>query len=155
MQGTNTWASINLFFLKTQKWQLSLTVRCQARWTSVCLSVRDGFDSFLLFENIHSLSLVVVVQLLSLVWVFVAPRPSLSPGVCSDSCPVNQWCYLTISSSAAPFSFCLQSLPASESFPMSYLFTSGDPSTEASTTASDLSMALGIDVLEAGSELVM
>ena len=38
---------------------------------------------------------------------------------------------------------------------MSYLFTSGDPSTEASTTASDLSMALGIDVLEAGSELVM
>ena len=35
--------------------------------------------------------------------------PPLSPGVCSDSCPLSQWCYLIISSSAAPFSFCLQS----------------------------------------------
>ena len=54
--------------------------------------------------------------------------PSLSPGVCSNSCPLSQWCYLTISSSAAHFCFCLQSFPASGSFPMSRLFTSGSQS---------------------------
>ena len=41
------------------------------------------------------------------------PCPSLSPKVCSNSCPLSQWCCLTISSSAALFSFCLQSFPAS------------------------------------------
>ena len=40
--------------------------------------------------------------------------PSRSPRVCSNSCPLSRWCYLTISSSATPFSFCLQSLPASK-----------------------------------------
>ena len=45
--------------------------------------------------------------------------------VCSNSCPLSQWYYLTISSSAAPFSFCLQSFPSSRSFPMSCLFASG------------------------------
>ena len=52
--------------------------------------------------------------------------PSLSPRVCSDSFPLGQWCCLTISSPATPFSFCIQSFPASGSFPMSQLFTS-DP----------------------------
>ena len=47
----------------------------------------------------------------------------LSPGVCSISCPLSQWCCLTISFSAAPFSFCLQSFPAARSFTMSHLFT--------------------------------
>ena len=42
--------------------------------------------------------------------------PPLSPRVYSDSCPLSQWCYLTISCSATPFSFCLQPFPASESF---------------------------------------
>ena len=67
------------------------------------------------------------VQLLSHVRLFAAPQtaaqwlpcPSLSPGVCSTSCPLNRWCYLAISSSAAAFSFCPQSFPASESFPVS------------------------------------
>ena len=54
--------------------------------------------------------------------------PPLSPKVCSKSCPLSPWCYLTISSSAAPFSFCLQSLPASGSFPMNQLFTSAGQS---------------------------
>ena len=48
--------------------------------------------------------------------------PLLPPRGCSNSCPLSWWCYLTISSSASLFSFCLQSLPASESFPMSQLF---------------------------------
>ena len=51
--------------------------------------------------------------------------PPLSPRVCSNSCPLSQCCYLTISSSAALFSFCLQSFPASGSFPMSWFFASG------------------------------
>ena len=62
------------------------------------------------------------------------PFPSLSPGVCSNSCPLSQWCYITISSSATPFSFCLQSFPASGSFPMSWLFTSGGQSIGASAS---------------------
>ena len=43
--------------------------------------------------------------------------PLLSPRICSNSYPLSGWCYLTISSSATPFSFCLQSFPASGSFP--------------------------------------
>jgi len=53
------------------------------------------------------------------------PCHPLLPGVCSNSCPLSRWCYLTISSFATLFSFCLQSLSASESFPMSWLFASG------------------------------
>ena len=58
--------------------------------------------------------------------------PSLSPGVCWDSCPLSRCCYLTISSSAVTFSFCLQSFLASGSFPMSWLFASGGQSNGAS-----------------------
>ena len=69
----------------------------------------------------------VVVQLLSHVSLFVTPwtaphQASLSftsPGACSNSCPSSQWCHPTISSSVVTFSSCLQSLPASGSFPMS------------------------------------
>ena len=46
------------------------------------------------------------------------PCPSLTPRACSNSCPLSQWCHPTISSSVVPFSSCLQSLPASGSFPM-------------------------------------
>ena len=62
--------------------------------------------------------------------------PSPSPQDCSNSCPLNQWCYPTISSSLAPFSFCLQSFPASGSFPMSQLFTSVGQSIGASASTS-------------------
>ena len=61
--------------------------------------------------------------------------PSLSPRVCSNSCPLSRWCYLTISFSATPFSFCLQSFPASGYFPMCWLFTSGGQSIGASASA--------------------
>ena len=66
------------------------------------------------------------------------PCLSLSPGVCPSSCPLNQWCYPIISSSAALFSFCLQSFPASGSFPMGQLFASGGQSVGASASASVL-----------------
>ena len=69
------------------------------------------------------------------------PCPSVSLGVCSNSWPLSQWCYVTISSSTAmPFSFCLQSFPASESFPVSRLFASGGQSIGVSASESVLPM---------------
>ena len=65
--------------------------------------------------------------------------PSLTLEVCSNSCPLSRWCYLTISSSAVPFSFCLQ-FPASGSFSVSRLFTSGGQSIEASASTLVLPM---------------
>ena len=66
------------------------------------------------------------------------PRPSPSPGVHSNSRPSSQWCHSAISSSVIPFSSCPQSLPASESFPVSQLFTWGGQSTGVSASASFL-----------------
>jgi len=81
-------------------------------------------------------TVVVVVQSLSRVWLFgphglqhsrlLCPSPSL--GICSNSCPLSQWCHPTISSSVAPLSSCPQSFPASGSFPMSWLFESDSQS---------------------------
>ena len=67
-------------------------------------------------------------------------HPSLSSGICSNSCPLSRWFYLTISSSAALFSFSLQSFPASESFPKCQLFASGSQSVGVSASASVLPM---------------
>ena len=86
------------------------------------------------------------VQSLSRVWLLATPWttytglacPSPSPGACS--CPWSRRCYPTISSSADPFSSCLQSFPASGSFPMSWLFSSGGQSIRASALASVLPM---------------
>ena len=64
------------------------------------------------------------------------PCPSPTPGVHSDSHPSSQWCHPAISSSVVPFSSCPQSLPASESFPMSQLFAWGGQSTGVSASAS-------------------
>ena len=61
-------------------------------------------------------------------------RPSLSPGVCSNSCPLNQYCHPAISSSVTHFSSYLQCFPASGSFPMSQLFASGGQSIAASAS---------------------
>ena len=66
------------------------------------------------------------------------PRPSLSPGVCSNSCPLSKGCHPTISSSVTPFSSCPQSFPASESFSMSRLFASGSQSISPSNEYSGL-----------------
>ena len=66
------------------------------------------------------------------------PCPSPSPGVHSDSRPLSPWCQPAISSWVVPFSSCPQSLLASESFPMSQLFTWGGQSTGPSALASFL-----------------
>ena len=78
---------------------------------------------------------MTLAQSLCCVRLFVTPGttapqaslPSLSPAICSKSCPLSQGCCLNISSYAALFSFCLQSFPASGSFPISQLFASGWP----------------------------
>ena len=96
----------------------------------------------------HLWPVVVVVQSLSHVQLFVTPwteahqasLPLQSPWVCSNSCQLSQWYYLTISFSAVPFSYCLQFLPASESFPVSWLFASGSQSIWASASVSVLLM---------------
>ena len=91
----------------------------------------------------------LVVQLLSCAWLFGTPWTatgqasncsSLSPGACSNSRPLIQWCHPTISSSVIPFTSCLQSFPASGSFPVSWLFTSGDRSIGVSASTSVLPM---------------
>ena len=66
------------------------------------------------------------------------PCPSPTPGVHSNSRPSSRWCHPAISSSVVPFSSCPQSLPASESFPMSQLFAWGSQSTGVSALASFL-----------------
>ena len=68
------------------------------------------------------------------------PCPSATPRVYSNSCPLSRWCHPTISSSVVPFSSCLQSFPASGSFQMSQLFTSGGQSIGVSASTSVLPM---------------
>ena len=70
------------------------------------------------------------------------PCPSPTPGVHWDSHSSSQWCHPAISSSVVPFSSCPQSLPASESFPMSQLFAWGGQSTGVSASASVLPVQL-------------
>ena len=67
------------------------------------------------------------------------PCPSLSPGACSNSCPLSRWCHPTISSFFVPFS-CLQFFPASGSFTGSRFFASGGQRIGASASASVLPM---------------
>ena len=88
--------------------------------------------------------IIVVFQLLSHVWLWFhglqhtrLPCPSLSPGACSNSYPLSQWCHSTVSSSVIPFSSCSQSFPASGSF-LYRLSSSGGQSIGASASASVL-----------------
>ena len=68
------------------------------------------------------------------------PCPSPTPGAYSNSCPSCRWCHPTTSFSVIPFSSCLQSFPASGSFPMSWFFVSGGQSIGVSASASVLPM---------------
>ena len=81
----------------------------------------------------HSLQFSSVTQSCPTLWPHESqharpPCPSPTPGVYSNSCPSSWWCHSAISFSVVPFSSCPQSLPASESFPMSQLFTWGGQS---------------------------
>ena len=100
-------------------------------------------------DGVISNQKVIFIQLQSCVWLFKASwtatcqaplSSTISWRVCSNTSPLSQWCYLTISFPAALFSFCFQSLPASEFFPMSRLFTLGGQGIGASSWTSVLPM---------------
>ena len=105
-------------------------------------------------ENSQDLSILVLpLQLISyssvaqLCWILQPhglqharlPYPSISHGVCSNSCPLSKWCYPTISSLSSPSPPDL-SVPASGSFPISQFFASGDQSIGVSASAAILPM---------------
>ena len=68
------------------------------------------------------------------------PCPSSTPGVYPNSCPLSRWCHRTILSSVVPFPSCLQTFPASGSFPVSQLFAPGGQRIGVSASASVLPM---------------
>ena len=88
------------------------------------------------------------VQSLSHVWLCnsmdcsIPGFPVLHGWVCANSCPLSQWCLLTLSSSVAPLSSCPQSFPASGSFPMSQFFPSSGQSIKPLASASVLPMSI-------------
>ena len=106
---------------------------------SVCITIQKQiFSTLYAASSVQSLSCVQLwphgLQHTRL------PCPSPTPGVYSHSCPLSQWCHPTTSSSVVPFSFCLQSFPASGSFPMSQFFVSGGQTIGVSASASVLPM---------------
>ena len=111
-------------------------------------SFSPDFKRIMKFYFVFPLSVSFTsVQSLSRVQLFVTPLPhtrlpcpSPNPRTYSNSCPLSRWCHLTISSSVIPFSSCLQSFPASGSFPVSQFFTSGEQSIGVSASASVLPM---------------
>ena len=109
----------------------------QRLWRRVCLGHHGAHFAVLVL--VQSLSCVQLLQPHGLQHARLL-CPSLSPGICSNSCPLSWRCHPTISSSAAPFSFCLQSFPALVSFPMSWLSASSGQSIGTSALASVLPM---------------
>ena len=118
---------------------------------TICLCRKlSKFINLLIWVHIYLFSFIAYssVQLLSPVWLFGTPwtaarrlpLPSETPRALSKSCPSSQWRNPTISSSLIPFFSCLQSFPASGSFPMSQFFESGGQSIGASASASVLPM---------------
>ena len=147
---------------KIMKWPSIGGASCQSEWCNTISSLWDLFHNrrlcllsnswklFILDKTFFFLQSVQFssVQSLNCVWHWDPtdcstpglPVPSATPGVYSNSCPLSQWCHPTISSSIVPFSSCPQSFPASGSFQMSQLFTSGGQSTGVLASASVLPM---------------
>ena len=104
--------------------------------------VADKVIPLCLFAEDNSISVVVQslshVQILVIPWIaaYQASQSFTTPGVCSNSHPLSWWCHPTISSSVISFSSCLQSFPASGSFPRSQFFASGGRTIGVSASAS-------------------
>ena len=124
-------------------------------WESSIVSEIYGACQFL--SQIAELCLVVVPCYMLLLFCCLTlwphelqharlPCPSLSPWVCWNSCLLSQWCRPVLSSSVYPFSSCRQSFPASGSFPVSQLFTSGGQSIGASWEEGKCSFPPGLIV---------
>ena len=118
------------------------------KWSHVALTIVELiFFSFSIILSIHSSCCMYQFCCSSVTEscpTLCNPTDSSMPGslvlhylperICSNSCSLSWWRYLTISASVGPLSFCLQSLPASGSFPMGQLFVSGGQSIAASAS---------------------
>ena len=113
------------------KVQINTTMRCHLTPIRVAVIKKTSNNYELGYRKgkilVHSVQFSSVAQSCPTLWPHELqhtrpPCPSPTPGVHSNSCPSSQWCHLAISSSVVPFSSCPQSLPATESFPMSQLF---------------------------------
>ena len=112
-----------------------------SRWYQIVFSYINA--TIKCFQEVHSVQSLSHVQLFVTPWMAAQARPpcpSPTPRVYSNSCPSSRWCHADTSSSVIPFSSCLQSFPASGSFPVSQFFTSGGQSVGVSTSTSVLSM---------------
>ena len=117
----HNWATnTSFFYLFLELIILSLWTQSSAQFSSVQFSCSVRSDFLPPHESQHARP----------------PYPSPTPRVHSNSHPLSRWCHQAISSSVVPFSSCLQSLPASESFPMSQLFAWGGQRTGVSASAS-------------------
>ena len=123
------WSSVKGLFLDSLVCSIGICL-----WFYTSTSFEIWKLDFLYFVSVQSLS---HVRLHGLQQVRL-PCPSSTPGACSNSCPSSRWCHPTISSSVVPFSSCLQSFPASGSFPMSQFFASGGQRTGVSASTSVL-----------------
>ena len=117
-----TYLSDSLWVNHQKEWDKSIYVLTVNQFRSVQFSRSIMSDSLWPHESRHSRP----------------PCPSPTLGFHSDPRPLSQWCHPAISSSVVPFSSCPQYIPASESFPMSQLFSWGVPSTGVSALASFL-----------------
>ena len=132
-----TWISFGIlhFVLHTSAFLFFLSISLSYYCSFIMSPIPDSVHPPTLFFFALALA-IVIIQSLSHVWLFGPhglqharlPCPSPSPGACSDSCSLNQWCHPTILSSVIPFSSCFQYFLASGSFLMSWLFTSGGQS---------------------------
>ena len=133
--------------LTVASWPAYRFLRRQVRWADISISWRILYS--LLWSKIISL-LQLTVQFITQLCLTLCDImdnsmlgfrcPSPTPGACSNSCLLSQWCHQAISSSVIPFSSCLQSFPASESFLMSQFFASGGQSIGVSASALVLPM---------------
>ena len=113
-----------------------MKVKSESEVAQLCLTLLDLMDCSLPGSSIHGIFQARVLEWGAIAFSARPPCPSPTPGVHSDSCPSSRRCHPAISSSVVPFSSCPQSLPASESFPMSQLFARGGQSTGISASAS-------------------
>ena len=103
----------------------------------VCLALHETENLLCFVEHCCFCSVAKLCPIIATPWT-ATPSPRGS----TNSCSLSRWCYLTISSFASPFSFCLPSFPRSGSFPVSQSFTSGGQCTGVSATVLPMSVQL-------------
>jgi len=117
-----------------QNWTLTLEIYSYSLY---CSNLEKNVD----YDQLSSVQLLTLDWLLAIPWLHYIRLPCPpTPVAYSNSCPSVRWCDPTISSSVIPFSSCLQTFPASGSFPMSQFFASGGRSIGTSASVSLLPM---------------